>query len=94
MVPAQVAGYKLDRILVDRGSSINLSYYDTFKRMNLAEKNLQPTTTIFHGIVLGKSAKPLGRVYLEVTFGTMENFRSEVLAFEVVDFRSPYNALF
>ena len=36
----------------------------------------------------------MGKVYLEVAFGTMENFRSEILPFEVVDLKSPYHALF
>ena len=49
---------------------------------------------MFHGIVPGKSAKPIGKIYLEVAFGTMENYRSEIMPFEVVDLKSPYHALF
>jgi hypothetical protein len=93
-VAPQVGGYKLHKVLMDGGSSINILYYDTFRRMNLSEKQLQPSSTIFHGIVPGKSAQPIGRIYLEVAFGTMDNYRSEILAFEVVKFKSPYHALF
>src|SRR5664279_2745589 len=60
VVAPQVAGYKLSKVLMDGGSSINILYYDTFKRMNLSEKQLHPTLTLFHGIVPGKSAKPHG----------------------------------
>ena len=79
---------------MDGGSSINIMYYDTFKRLGLTDSSLQRTTTIFHGIVPGKSAQPVGKITLEVTFGTEENFRSEFICFEVVKFQSPYHALF
>ena len=62
--------------------------------MNLQEKQLHPSRTTFHGVVPGISAQPLGRVNLEVAFGTQSNFRSEYIWFEVVDFQSPYHALF
>ena len=42
----------------------------------------------------GVSAQPLGRINLEVAFGTQNNFRSEYVWCEVVDFQSPYHALF
>jgi hypothetical protein len=48
----------------------------------------------FYGIVPGKAVYPIGRVCLPVTFGTEENFRTEYLTFEVVDFRSSYHAIF
>ena len=79
---------------MDGGSSINILYYDTFNRMKLLDRQLIPTETVFHGIVPGKSAKPIGKIYLEVAFGTLENYRSEILPFEVVDLKSPYHALF
>ena len=62
--------------------------------MNLSEKQLKPSSTVFHGIVPGKSAYPIGRISLEVAFGTEFNFRSEFLTFEVVKIKSPYHALF
>ena len=79
---------------MDGGSSINILYYDTFKRMKLQDRQLIPTETVIHGIVPGKSAKPIGKIYLEVAFETFENYRSEILPFEVVDIHSPYHALF
>jgi hypothetical protein len=44
--------------------------------------------------VPGKDAYLIGCVCLSVTFGTEENFRTEYLTFEVVDFRSSYHAIF
>jgi hypothetical protein len=48
----------------------------------------------FYGVVPGKTAYPIGRVCLPVTFGTKENFRTEYLTFEVADFRSSFHAIF
>jgi hypothetical protein len=48
----------------------------------------------FYGVVPGKAAYPIGRVCLPVTFSTEENFRTEYLTFEVVDFRSSYHTIF
>lgn len=79
---------------MDGGSSINILYFDTFRRMNLLEKGLMPSTTVFHGIVPVKSAYPIGRVKLIVAFGTASNYRNESLIFEVVRLKSPYHALF
>ena len=56
VVAPYVAGYKLTKVLMDGGSSINIMYYDPFKRIGLMDSSLQHTTTVFHGIVPGKSA--------------------------------------
>jgi hypothetical protein len=47
----------------------------------------------FYRVVSRKAAYPIGCVYLPVTFGTKENFRTEYLTFEVADFRSSYHAI-
>ena len=79
---------------MDGGSSINILYFKTFQEMSLTRKQLQPSSTIFHGIVPGKLAHSMGKIYLEVAFGNTSNFRLEILPFEVIDFKSPYHALF
>ncbi|KAI5000347.1 hypothetical protein ZWY2020_004936 [Hordeum vulgare] len=62
--------------------------------MNLLEKDLMPSSTVFHGIVPDKSAYPIRQIKLNVSFGTESNYRSESLLFEVVKIKSPYHALF
>ena len=94
VVAPQVGGYKFTKVLMDGGSSINILYYDTFQRMGLTEKNLRTSNTVFHGVVLGKSAYPIGKIELEVAFGDEHDSRAEKLTLEVVKIRSPYHALF
>jgi hypothetical protein len=36
---------------------------------------------------------PLGHIYMPVTFGTLENYRTEFLRFEVASFDCGYNAI-
>ena len=79
---------------MDGGSSINILYYETFRRMGLIDKNLSQSNTVFHGVVPGKSAYPVGKIELGVAFGDEFNYRVEKLTFEVVKIRSPYHAIF
>ena len=76
---------------MDGGSSINILYYETFRRMGLTDKNLKPSNTVFHGMV-PESAYPVGKIALEVAFGDDYDSRSETLTFEVVKIQSPYHA--
>src|SRR4051812_10004934 len=93
VVSPQIGCYTLDKVLMDGGSSINILYYETFRRMGLTQKQLQPSNTMFHGIVPGKSARPIGNIYLETAFGTAEIFFSEIIPYEVVKLESPYHAI-
>jgi hypothetical protein len=55
---------------------------------------LTKSTSPFYGIVPGNAAIPLGSVVLPVTFGeTRENYCTEYIKFEVVDFKTSYHAI-
>jgi hypothetical protein len=73
---------------MDGGSSLNLIYADTLRKIKIPMNNLLPTETSFHGIVPGKPTYPLGAIHLDVIFGTPSNFRKEKIEFEVVDWPS------
>ena len=51
---------------MDGGTSINILYYETFCHMGLTDKNLKPSNTVFHGVVPGKSAYPVGKIALRL----------------------------
>ena len=93
ILPAVIAGFDVSRVFIDGGSSLNLMYADTLRKMNISLANLKPTDTRFHGITPEKPSYPLGKINLDVQFGTRENYRIERLEFEVVDFPSQYHAL-
>ncbi|KAK1614120.1 hypothetical protein QYE76_019637 [Lolium multiflorum] len=54
----------------------------------------QARTTEFHGVVPGKKANSLGSIKLPVAFGDVNNYREEMITFEVVPFKSSYHVIF
>jgi hypothetical protein len=81
------------KVLIDNGSSINIMYWDTMQKLGIKENMLEPSKTTFHGIVPGLSCALMGKIRIDVMFGSQDNCRVENLAFEVVDLDSPYHAL-
>jgi hypothetical protein len=53
---------RFSRVLIDSGSSINILYRDTMENLGIKEKQLQPSWTMFHGIVPGLSCSPIGKI--------------------------------
>jgi hypothetical protein len=93
ILKAQIGGYHIDRIFMDAGSGINLIYAKTLRAMHISLEFLKPTDCSFHGIVPGSANYPLGRISLDVFFGTRLNFRQEKLEFKVMDCPSQYHAI-
>ena len=89
-----VANFRLKKVLMDGGASINIIYLSTLKRMDISTRQLRPSHVKFHGIVPGRSASSLGEISLAVTFGEEDNYRTEEISFEVVPFDSAYHAIF
>ena len=54
---------------------------------------IKTTHTTFHGIVPGRKAYPIGKVMLPVTFGTPDNFHTERIVFEMVNFCIRYHCV-
>ena len=88
-----IDGFHLTRVLMDGGSSLNLLYQDTVRKMGIDPSRIKPTKTTFKGVIPGVEAHCTGLVTLEVVFGSPDNFRSEELIFDIVPFRSGYHAL-
>jgi hypothetical protein len=89
-----MAGSRLTRVLIDGGSSLNLIFTSTMKKMGRdISKMLAPSKAPFYGIVLGNVATPLGLVVLPFTFRTKDNYHNEYIKFEVADFDSSYHAI-
>jgi hypothetical protein len=89
-----VNGAWLPKTLIDGGSSLNIIFTETLRKMEFDFTKMTACDEPFYGVVLGKATYPIGHVCLPITFGTEENFRKEYLTFEVADFRSSYHAIF
>src|SRR5947207_3346869 len=85
---------KLNRVLIDGGSGLNILFAKTLDDMKISRSELNRSSSLFHGVIPGTSAIPLRQVSLPVTLGTRENFRTENISFEVADFETAYHAIF
>jgi hypothetical protein len=84
---------RVKKVLVDGGSSINVTFPRTLLGSRVALKELHESDTPFFGIVPTEGEYPLGHIYMPVTFGTPDNYRTKFLRFEVASFNCGYNAI-
>ena len=78
---------------MDGGSSLNMLYRDTVRKMGIDPSRIKPTKMTFKSVIPGVEAHCTCSITLEVVFGSPDNFRSEELIFDIVPFRSGYHAL-
>jgi hypothetical protein len=89
-----VAGSKLNKVLINGGSGLNVLFTKTLKMKLDITHMLTKSTSPFYGIIPGNVAIPLGSVVLPVTFGeSRDNYRTEYIKFEVADFETSYHAI-
>jgi hypothetical protein len=84
---------RVKKVLVDGGSSINVTFPRTLLGLGVALKELHESDTPFFGNVPTEGEYPLGHIYMPITFGTPENYRTEFLRFEIASFNYRYNAI-
>jgi hypothetical protein len=81
------------KVLVDGGSSINVTFPRSLLGLGVALKELHKSDTPFFGIMPTEGEYPLRHTYMSVTFRTPENYRTEFLRFEVASFDCGYNTI-
>jgi hypothetical protein len=93
VIEANNDGFVVSKILVDGGSSADITFTSTIDAMKIDRKMLGRAEHPLYGFS-GKKIHSIGRIILPVFFGTVSNARTEKIAFDVVDMYYPYNALF
>ena len=69
-----IDGFHLTRVLMHSGSSLNLLYQDTVRKMGIDPSRIKPTRTTFKGVIPSVEANCTGSVTLDVVFGSPDNF--------------------
>nr|GEW14748.1 reverse transcriptase domain-containing protein [Tanacetum cinerariifolium] len=93
IVEAQVEGYLVRRVYVDKGSSVEVMFEHCFENLNPKIKaGLRETQTDLVGFIKEVS-KPLGKIELEVCFGNKGPCRRTSMKFIMVRAPSPYNII-
>jgi hypothetical protein len=93
IVDPVIGNARLTKVLMDRGSSLNIIYVETLGLLGVDLSTIRGGAAPFHGIVPGKRILPLGQLDLLVCFRNPSNFRKETLTFEVVGFQGTYHAV-
>jgi hypothetical protein len=75
VVEVNIARWIIGKVLVDNGSSTNILFLKTFKKMNLSQHMLHPPEYPLLGFG-GKPIKPVGKIPLPVSFGDLDNART------------------
>ena len=86
-----ISNVVVTRTLIDGGAGLNVLSMETFNNLQVPYNQLQPTKP-FSGVTDG-STVPIGQVRLPVTFGACDNYRTELIDFDVAHIRLPYNAI-
>jgi hypothetical protein len=93
VIEVNIAGWVIRKILVDNGSSADILFLKKFEKMNLTKHMLHPLEYPLQGFG-GKPIKSVGKVSLPVSFGDLDNVRTETLTFDVVNIYHPHLAIF
>ena len=92
VVSIRVGDYNTYRVLVDKGSSVDILYYPAFQQMRINRERLVPTNAPLVGFG-GTKLYPFGAVTLPVTIGDYPQQINRDVTFLVVDCSSAYNAI-
>ncbi|RDX78297.1 hypothetical protein CR513_41446, partial [Mucuna pruriens] len=88
-----VAEYKVERVLIDQGSSTNILYWTTYIKLGLKPIDVEPYVGKLYGFA-GKQVEIRGAVELETTIGEGNHARTiPILLYTIVDVGVPYNII-
>jgi hypothetical protein len=88
-----IGNKRLIKVLMDRGSSLNILSVETLDGIGISRSKLCASVFPFLGIVPSMRAYLLGNIDLPVMFGDCSNFRTKTLIFKVVDFEGLYHTI-
>ncbi|XP_017415437.2 uncharacterized protein LOC108326436 [Vigna angularis] len=91
-VTVKIARYDVSKVLVDQGSSVNILYWSTFKKMDLSEDLIAPSNKQIVGFS-GERVDTRGYLDLRTRLGTCRDAPELRVRFLLVEANTSYNAL-
>ena len=79
------------KTFIDGGADLNVLSLEAFDLLHVPPSRLRPSKP-FSGVGDG-STRPLGKIRLAVTIGTRDNYRTELIDFDIAKIGMPYNAI-
>ncbi|XP_074327561.1 uncharacterized protein LOC141665476 [Apium graveolens] len=92
VISLQIRTKNVYRALVDNGSSANILYYSTFKKMGLPDRDMSREDSWVYGFS-GEGARIMGSIRLPCTLGESPLSVTKILEFKVLNQESSHNVL-
>ncbi|RDY13815.1 hypothetical protein CR513_01209, partial [Mucuna pruriens] len=92
VISVVVAEYKVERVLIDQGSSTNILYWSIYKKLGLKLTDMEPYVGKLYGFA-GEHIQIKGLVELNAIFGERGYTRTISVSFMVVDVKASYNII-
>ncbi|RDX95699.1 hypothetical protein CR513_21741, partial [Mucuna pruriens] len=90
VISVAAEGFKVERVLVDQGSSANILYGSTYRKLGLSE--LKEMRGCLYGFS-GEKVPIKGTVEIETTFGEGNNTRRIPVVYTVIEAEASYNII-
>ena len=81
----------ITKMLVDGGAGLNVHSVEAFSLLHVPFEQLRPSKP-FSGVG-GGPTRSLGQIRLPTTFVTRDNYRTELIDFDIARIGLPYNAI-
>jgi hypothetical protein len=92
VISCVIKGFLVHNVLVDTGSAVDIIFAKAFRQMQEPEDKIHDATHPLCGYE-GRQIVALGKITMSVTFGYVQNTRSEQVIFDIVDMDYPCNAI-